>query len=322
MSASLVPGADSLLGLVQRGLDMKPTLLRLLTELYVQKASHSSEEERQFVELALRLVDAVDAETRAAVARRLSEYPGAPDEILRRVAEKHHSASVADWAFSRAEAPIPGAPPGDVDSASELRPKSADAAAITARFFAATPDERALLLAELDAAGALAPGGPITPPRHTAAILEASALAGRPRDFIRELEGALGIAQRLAEAIVNDRSGEPLVVAAKALAVPIDVLQRILLFVNPAIGHSVRRVYALTALFDRISLAAALRLVAAWRGADAAVPECSHRNAAFPSARAAVGGSSGNPARRPKPAHPLGPAGTPSANDPVEKVAS
>ncbi len=301
MSASLVSGADSLLGLVQRGLDMKPTLLRALTELYVQKASHSSEEERQFVELALRLVDAVDAETRASVARRLSEYRGAPDEILRRVAEKHHSASLADQAFGRAEAPIPGASFGDPDSASEVHPASADGAAITARFFAATPEERALLLAELDAAGALAPGGPITPTRHTAAILEASALAGRPSDFIRELERALGIAQRLAEAIVNDRSGEPLVVAAKALAVPIDVLQRILLFVNPAIGHSVRRVYALTALFDRMSLDAALRLVAAWRGADAAAPVRPHRNAASPSARVASAAAPATRRATPKP---------------------
>lgn len=213
---------------------------------------------------------------------------------------------------------LPSATP---NSASEVHPASADGAAITARFFAATPEERALLLAELDAAGALAPGGPITPTRHTAAILEASALGGRPSDFIRELERALGIAQRLAEAIVNDRSGEPLVVAAKALAVPIDVLQRILLFVNPAIGHSVRRVYALTALFDRMSLDAALRLVAAWRGADAAAPVRPHRNAASPSTRV-VGGSSGDPARHPQAAHPLGPAGTPSANDPIEKVAS
>jgi hypothetical protein len=320
--ASLVPGMDSLVGLAQRGLDMKPTLLRVLTELYVQKASHSLEEERQFVELAVRIVDAVDAETRAAVARRLSDYPGAPDEILRRVAEKPHSAGVADRVLNRAEAPNPGAPAADADSAPEADPASAGDAAITERFFAATPEERTLLLAELDAAGALAPAGLIRPTKQTTAVLEASALAGRPSDFIRELERALGIARRLAEAIVNDPSGEPLVVAAKALAIPIDVLQRILLFVNPAIGRSVRRVYALTTLFDRISLAAALRVVASWRRAGGAAPARPHPNAASQGARAAIGGGPGNPARHPQAAHPLGPAGTPSANDPVEKVAS
>ncbi|MGZ8322365.1 MAG: DUF2336 domain-containing protein [Rhodoplanes sp.] len=322
MSASLVPGVDSLLGLAQRGLDMKPTLLRVLTELYVQKTTHSSEEERQFVELALRLVDAVDAETRAAVARRLSGYPGAPDEILRRVAENPHLAGVADGVPRRAQTPNPAARYADPDSASRFDPASAADAANTERFFAATPEQRALLLAELDAAGAIEPAAELTPTRHTAAVLEASALAGRPSDFVRELERALRIAQRFAEAIVNDPSGEPLVVAAKALAIPIDVLQRILLFVNPAIGHSVRRVYALTALFDRISLAAALRLVESWRRAGGVAPVRPRANGASQSARAAIGAGAVDPARHSQAAHPLGPAGPPSANDPVEKVAS
>ncbi|MGA8157683.1 MAG: DUF2336 domain-containing protein, partial [Rhodoplanes sp.] len=259
MSASVYPGFNSLVGLADDGLDLKPTLLCVLTDLYVQKASHTSEEERQFIELALRLIDAVDAETRAAAARRLSDYPGAPAEIVRRLA--------VNLSQSVAQKPHSGTLPPGPDSIT-----SGDAAAIADRFFAASPEERVALLAELGASGLPDPVVTLTPAKDTVPVLEASALEGRPDELVRELERALGIARTLAEAIVNDRSGEPLVVAAKVLAVPIDVLQRILLFVNPSIGHSVRRVYALTALFDEISLAAALRLVASWREASEAMP--------------------------------------------------
>ena len=306
MSASLVPGLDSLVGLAQRGVDVKPILLRVLTDLYVQKTAHTTEEERQFVELALRLVD---AETRAAVARRLSAYPGAPAEIVRRLAVDP-SPGVAQTPHS--DAPLPDADPADAGTA----------AALTDRFFAGSPEQRTALLAELDASGPLDPAASLTPTKETAAVLEASALAGRPSNFIRELERALGIARTLAEAIVNDRSGEPLVVAAKALAVPIDALQRILLFVNPSIGHSVRRVFALTALFDQISLVAALRLVASWRKVGAAIPARRRSNATPQGARPALGGGLIMPARHTQAAHAHGQTGAPSANDPIEKVAS
>ena len=150
-------------------------------------------------------------------------------------------------------------------------------------------------------------------------MLETSALAGRPADLIRKLESALGIARPLAEAIVNDRSGEPIVVAVKALAIPIDVLQRILLFVNPSVGHSVRRVYALSALFGEIGSAAALRLVAAWRKASGA-PSRRRPTAPPPAMRSLFAGNA--PARNAQAAPAQGEGGASSANDPLEKVAS
>ena len=52
---------DNLVDLACRdGVDVRPTLLRVLTDLYVQKPTHSAEEETQFVELALGLIDAVE----------------------------------------------------------------------------------------------------------------------------------------------------------------------------------------------------------------------------------------------------------------------
>ena len=142
----MYPGFNSLVGLADDGLDLKPTLLCVLTDLYVQKASHTSEEERQFVELALRLIDVVDAATRAEAARRLSIYPGAPAEIVRRLTDNLFP-SVAEQ--QQSFAPL-----------AEAYSASSEGAEIAEQFFAALPEERAALLAELDGRG------PPDPPVH------------------------------------------------------------------------------------------------------------------------------------------------------------
>ena len=86
--SSAYPSLDSLVDLACRdGVDIRPTLLRVLTDLYVQKPAHSAEEETQYVELALGLIDAVDAPTRAVVADRLSAYPAAPAAILAKLGD-------------------------------------------------------------------------------------------------------------------------------------------------------------------------------------------------------------------------------------------
>src|ERR1700758_1617018 len=82
-TSPLFPGFDGLMTLSRReGVDIRPTLLRVLTDLYVQAARHSPDEQRQFVELTSRLIDQVDDATRAAVRARLAIYPGAPLKIL------------------------------------------------------------------------------------------------------------------------------------------------------------------------------------------------------------------------------------------------
>src|SRR5690349_8111505 len=68
------------------GVDIRPTLVRVLTDLYVQKPAHSAEEERHYTELALRLIDSVDLPTRAALAKKIAVYPGAPPAVARRLA--------------------------------------------------------------------------------------------------------------------------------------------------------------------------------------------------------------------------------------------
>jgi hypothetical protein len=97
--------------------------------------------------------------------------------------------------------------------------------------------------------------------------LENAALRRNPGEFSRMLERALGISRGLAERIARDPSGEPVVVAARALGMTAAVLHRILLFLNPAIGQSVERVYDLARLYDELTPAAGERMIAIWRQA-------------------------------------------------------
>jgi hypothetical protein len=67
------PSLNCLVELANRdGVDIRPTQLRVMTDLYVQKPSHSAEQEQHFTELTLRLFDLVDAPTRRAVAERIA----------------------------------------------------------------------------------------------------------------------------------------------------------------------------------------------------------------------------------------------------------
>src|ERR1700738_3803813 len=85
----LFPGFDGLMTLSRReGVDIRPTLLRVLTDLYVQASTHTEGEARQFVELPSRLIDQVDDATRAAVRARLAVYPGTPIQVLRQLGLK------------------------------------------------------------------------------------------------------------------------------------------------------------------------------------------------------------------------------------------
>jgi hypothetical protein len=163
------------------------------------------------------------------------------------------------------EMPAIPTPPAGVARPRYVR-ASAAAPELTSLFFAADPSERRMILANLQYADIVAFQRKL-PGDVDAAIraLEASALAGRVGEFIRVLEQALGLSRVIAQRIVNDPSGEPMVVAARALGMPLAVLQRILLFVNPPVGHSVKRVYDLSALFDEISADSARHLASLWR---------------------------------------------------------
>ncbi|HVZ54994.1 MAG TPA: DUF2336 domain-containing protein [Pseudolabrys sp.] len=236
---------DRLVDLACRdGIDIRPTLLRVVTDLYVQKPAHTAEEETQYVELALGLIASADEPTRAVVTQRLRAYAGAPAAVLRRLG---------------VPAPVAETPAAEVPPAREP-PEADDLADV---FFAASPQERRLILANLDLA-ALAAAPPVAT-ADTPARLESAALKRNTGELVRTLEVALGVTRELAERIVSDGSGEPLVVAAKALGMPAPALQRILLVLDPAIGQSIARVYGLAQLFEELTPATAAHMVAIWR---------------------------------------------------------
>jgi uncharacterized protein (DUF2336 family) len=241
------PTLDSLVDLACRdGVDIRPTLLRVSTDLYVQKPTHSADEEVQYTELALGLIDAVDAPTRAAVAARLAAYPGAPAAVLHRLGGP--------------ATPAEPARPREPKSEPEREPELAEL------FFAASADERRLILTNLDVvAGAEQRRPPVA--GDVIVRLETAALQHNAGEFSRTLERALGISGALAERITRDASGEPIVVAAKALGMKAAALQRVLLFLNPQIGQSIERVYGLARLYDELTPAAAERMLAIWQQA-------------------------------------------------------
>ena len=262
--------SDILMGLADRpGGDVTARLLLALTVLYAEKPAHSPEEQRQYIELALRLIDRVDETTRATVADILRAHAAAPAEVL-----------------AAATLPTNGcsgrAPTSEIVSATSAEPAVATVEPVTApaalpvrddsqlgdAFFAAPTAERRRLLSLLPHDPVTeATGFPVSPEaaEQFYAPLDTAALQGRIGEFIREFERRLALPKSLCERIVNDGSGEPMAVAARAANIPIAVLQRILLLVNPAVSHSVQRVYDLTDLYHGLDRGAAIRLLALWR---------------------------------------------------------
>ncbi len=249
---------DSLVDLACRdGVDIRPTLLRVITDLYVQVPTHTAEEETQYVELALGLIGAVDEQTRAAAATRLSGYPRAPRAVLERLSAPSVQPVVAPPLVPDAvRAPgAPAAPPSPSARTHEL----------TELFFSASAEERRLILVHLDVVAEPGPQRWAAPAEAVIRRLENTALERNVIEFARMLERGLSVSRELALRIVHDPSGEGIVVAAKSLGMKADVLQRILLFLNPAIGQSVERVFELSQLFDDITWSAAEHMVAIWR---------------------------------------------------------
>ena len=281
---------DGLADLGRRsGGTMRPALLRVLTDLYVQRLGHTPEEERHYTELALRLLEAVDVQTRIAVAARLARHTLPPPRVLQYLAGDvpEVAAQLRSHPLLRSpaavEKPAPHPPhrsqsaampvaAAGVPEEKHLRAEGsrgidpATAGELNDRFFAADENERRLILLNLDVVAPL-PAGRIGVARDpvVAQRLEAAALARAPEDFAQQLALALHISREQARRIAHDDLGEPVAVAAKALGMPRDVLYRILMFINPAIGHSVKRVHALAALYDDMPAAAAEGMVANWQ---------------------------------------------------------
>jgi hypothetical protein len=253
MGDSSTPSIEGLVELAcTSGVDIRPTLLRVLTDLYVQTRSHTPTEQAQYIELALRLAESVDDATRATVAARLAGYGSPPKVVLDRLQELGTRL-----------------PPAE----SLREPRLADV------FFAANGFERRFMMVNIDiglprqavrARGVAA---------ETCRRLEAAALERNPGEVSRLLERTLSVPQDVARRIIEDPMGEPIVIAARALGMDRATLQRILLVMNPEIGRSVDKVYGLTVLFDQMTAEAANAMVDIWRDGTAKRTSPSYRTA-------------------------------------------
>jgi hypothetical protein len=279
--------SDVLTGLGDRpGADMTARLLLALTALYVQRPTHTVEEQQRYMELALRLIDKVEAATRAAVARILQRHPDAPAEVVARLGGLPHSTqdqhstgnqlSGGNRRLADAQRTSTLAPSRTTPSMQQLAPTTCE---IGEAFLAASPAERRGLLS-LIARGC---GDDVqAAPEHGERIYERVDIAashGRIGEFTREFERLIDIPNSLCERILNDPSGEPMVIAARATGIPIAILQRILLLVSPAVSHSVQRVYELTELYHSLDRGTARDLLARWRAQakpNYPVPETGH----------------------------------------------
>src|SRR5581483_6265102 len=239
MTASpLIPGFDGLMTLSRReGIDIRPTLLRVLTDLYVQSPTHSSDEQRQFVELTSRLIDQVDDATRACVRARLAIYPGAPLEILTKLGVRPAQADAPMPMAKEIPSPPSSPPPpkplteAEMRMASSLSMQPTDAAQICELFARANSSERAAILHNL--AESPLKASPRVPQSRAARSIAALEMAA----FVTDT--------------VNDPGGEPLACAMRALDMPEPTFQRVLLFLKPEIGSSVQHVYRLARLYER-----------------------------------------------------------------------
>jgi uncharacterized protein (DUF2336 family) len=298
------PALEGLVNLGNRDdIDISPTLLRVLTDLYVTKQRHSIDEERQFTELVLRLLDVVDVSARHNLALRLASYAQAPLPVVQRLARDVIAVAEPILRQSPCLTPadllaiVQNMGPGHVaaiaaregfetltqarESELTIDPFAGNEAAaseLSELFFAANATERRLILLNLDYAP-LPPAKTLMLQLAREAIrrLEAAALGHNVETFARELARAMAISRKQAQRLTDDASGEPIVVVAKALGMPDDVLQRILLCLNPAISESIERVYALANLNEELKLDAALRMVAIWQTMDHERQSPSHR---------------------------------------------
>ena len=289
--SAIFPKLEGLDSLARRdGVDIRPTLVRVLTDLYVQKPAHSVRG-RAPLHRAGAAPDRLGRSRRRASRSpsKIAGYAGAPPAVARRLARdvievaepilRHcaaltsadldcdrarlrlgHAAIIATKRDTPATAP-PVTTAAPQPERAHRGPPAAEKSELTLAelFFSAESAARRMLLASLGNVEA-------EHAAERAAGRDQSGARRRPRSrrdragFTKLLEGALGLSRDQAERIVGDASGEPLLVAAKALAMPSVALQRVLMFIDPAIGESVDRFFDLAALYEKVSADAAHKI--------------------------------------------------------------
>jgi hypothetical protein len=275
----------------KEGIDIRPALLRVITDLFVQEPSHTREEVQQYAELSLRLLAVVDAQTRTSVIAKLTHFSGTPVWLLERAVAlpaQAQAAVSADAAASGGDTVYTAAKASATRHAriSEAAPAPRESPRahhdIGQRFLRADPISRQELLLQLEEDEPTAEPAWFRVRKRMIDRLEAAAQEHEPREFARELQQSFGLSSRIAGEIVYDDFGEPLLVVGRAAGMDADVLLRILLLLNPAIGESVERVFSLYRLYQQIGLAAATPIMTSWREESRARPKARYQSVHAP----------------------------------------
>ena len=99
MTNDLLLGLEGLVALGKNGgLNMKPILLRVITDQFVAKAHHPASDVRQYEELALQLIPETDVASAAGVAKRLGGHPDAPASVIDKLLDKAPDCAAAIFA--------------------------------------------------------------------------------------------------------------------------------------------------------------------------------------------------------------------------------
>jgi hypothetical protein len=310
------------------GVDIRPALLRVLTDLYVQEPQHSREEAQQYLELALRLIPVVDGSTRAAVGKKLRLYPHTPGELLGKLDGEQPDARAELPAAVPAVAPettaAAVAPRAELSRPQNISPPIVPPAAsetpIGTAFLRATTEERWPLLArlddEMDAKPCLLEVRPGAVER-----LERAALDRNQREYVRELQQSLALSGRIAWQIVLDEFGEPTLIVARALGMAPEVVLRILMFLNPTVGESVERVFALIRSYEQVTLEAAMAIVTSWRQVSRLAPTASYQSLHAPDAASVLDSArEGARGAAPRPGEQTAARPTPMTADRIQRT--
>jgi hypothetical protein len=298
------PGIADLTELAQRdGADVRPLLLRVLTDLYLQQPTPSAADRARFAELACRLLDSVEIGIRTDIAQRLAHHAGTPASVAARLArddiraadpilrnspvlgeaELHaildangiaHAIAIA----GRSDLPdsvarrlrgsvVHRARPQNLRSADFPNRDRALTRTLARRYLVAGTDERQMILTALPVCAATEYEGVLRAlDAGSVQRLERAALLHHTQRFIALLEEQVGLPADIVMAMLRDPTGDPLAVLCRALDIPLHAASRMLLFLHRQNGASMRHVFALSERIERVETVAARRLLGAWRG--------------------------------------------------------
>jgi uncharacterized protein (DUF2336 family) len=99
MTNDILSGLEGLVALGKDGgLNMKPILLRVVTDQFVSKSRHPAADIRQYEELALQLIPQADVAIAASVAKRLGGHPDAPPSVIEKLIDRAPEVAAAVFA--------------------------------------------------------------------------------------------------------------------------------------------------------------------------------------------------------------------------------